>query len=127
MSAIGAALSRIDLPLKVCGAARYSAEFALPRMAHAALVQSTVPCGRIARIDAAAARRLPGVIEILTHENAMKLPRRGKAAVQPPHGRVLSLLQDDRVHYNGQPLALAIAETLEQAQQAAQATRIDYE
>lgn len=125
MKSVGAPLDRIDGPLKVCGAARYSAEFALPRMAHAVLVQSTVPNGRIAQIDSAAAERLPGVIAVLTPRNAMKLPA-SKAAMQPP-GRMLSLLQDDQVHYNGQPVALAVAESLEQAQDAAAALRIQYQ
>ena len=63
----------------------------------------------------AAARRAPGVLEILTSANAPKLPQGGKAAVKPPAGRVLSLLQDDLVHYNNQPIAVVIAESLEQA------------
>ncbi|MGE5650681.1 MAG: xanthine dehydrogenase family protein molybdopterin-binding subunit, partial [Bacillota bacterium] len=126
MKNIGAPLDRIDGPLKVCGAARYSAEVALPRMAHAVLVQSTIPNGRITRIEGAAAERVPGIIAVLTHKNAMKLPQGGRAAVQPPHGRVLSLLQDDKVHYTGQPVAVVVAESPEQAQQAAAMLRIDY-
>ncbi|HJV51276.1 MAG TPA: xanthine dehydrogenase family protein molybdopterin-binding subunit [Noviherbaspirillum sp.] len=127
MKHIGAPLDRIDGPDKVCGTARYTAEFAPPRMAHAVMVQSTVPSGRITGIDSAAAQRMPGVIAVLTHRNAMRLPQGGRAAVQPPHGRVLSLLQDERVHYNGQPVAVVVAESLEQALAAAAALRINYE
>jgi xanthine dehydrogenase YagR molybdenum-binding subunit len=127
MKSIGAPLDRIDGPLKVCGAARYSAEFTMPRMAHAVLVQSTVPNGRIARIDTAAAERSPGVVAVLTHRNAMRLPQGGKGAEQPPQGRVLALLQDDQVHYNGQPVAVVVADTLEQALGAAATVRVEYQ
>ncbi|HEU5295913.1 MAG TPA: xanthine dehydrogenase family protein molybdopterin-binding subunit [Burkholderiaceae bacterium] len=124
---IGEPLSRVDGPAKVCGEARYTGDLTLPRMAHAVLVQSTVPSGRIARIDATAAERAPGVVAVLTHTNAMRLPQGGRAAVEPPQGRVLSLLQDDRVHYNGQPVALVVAESIEQANAAAMLLRIGYE
>jgi xanthine dehydrogenase YagR molybdenum-binding subunit len=127
MKHIGAPMDRIDGPMKVCGSARYTAEFAVPRMAHAVMVQSTVANGRIASIDSAAVQRMPGIVMVLTHQNAMKLPQGGKAAVQPPHGRVLSLLQDDRVHYNGQPVAVVVAESQEQAWAAAAALRITYD
>ena len=95
---IGAPLDRVEGPDKVRGAATYSGDVTLPRMAHAVLVQSTVASGRIARIDSSAAERAPGVIAVLTHANAMRLPQGGRAAVEPPQGRVLSLLQDNRVH-----------------------------
>jgi xanthine dehydrogenase YagR molybdenum-binding subunit len=127
MKFVGAPLDRIDGPLKVCGAARYTAEFTLPRMAHAVMVQSTVANGRISTIDSAATERMPGVIAVLTYKNAMKLPQGGKAGVQPPHGRVLALLQDERVHYNGQPVAVVVAESFEQATAAAAALRIVYD
>ena len=124
---IGAPLDRVEGPDKVRGAATYSGDVTLPRMAHAVLVQSTVASGRIARIDSSAAERAPGVIAVLTHANAMRLPQGGRAAVEPPQGRVLSLLQDNRVHYNGQPVALVVAESIEQASAAAALLRIGYE
>jgi xanthine dehydrogenase YagR molybdenum-binding subunit len=127
MKHIGAPMDRIDGPLKVCGVARYTAEFAQPRMAHAAMVQSTIASGRIVAIDSSAAERMPGVVIVLTHKNAMRLPEGGKAAVQPPQGRVLSLLQDDRVYYNGQPVAVVVADSPEQAWAAAAALRITYD
>ncbi len=127
MTSIGAPLDRVDGPLKVCGQARYTGDLALPRMAHAVLVTSTIASGRIVRIDAGAAERAPGVVAVLTHANAMKLPQGGKAAVQPPTGRVLSLLQDDQVAYQNQPVALVVAETIEQANEAAALVRVTYE
>jgi xanthine dehydrogenase YagR molybdenum-binding subunit len=127
MKSIGAPLNRVDGPLKVCGKARYTGDFTLPRMAHAVMVQSRVANGSIRRIDSARAEAMPGVVAILTHLNAIKLPQGGKAAADPPQGRALSLLQDRQVHYNGQPVAVVVAESLEQALDAAAALHIDYE
>jgi xanthine dehydrogenase YagR molybdenum-binding subunit len=122
----GQPLDRTDGPLKVCGQARYAAEFTLPRMVHAQMVLSTMPSARVQRIDSRAALALPGVLLVMTHENAMRLPKGGKAAVNPPAGRVMTLLQDDQVHYNGQPIALVVAETLEQCREAARRLAITY-
>jgi len=136
MSVVGQGLDRVDGPLKVCGRARYTGDIAVPRMAHAALVTSTIACGRIAAIDVAAAKRAPGVVAVLTHLDAMRLPQGGRAAVDPPAGRVLSLLQDDRIAYANQPIAVVVAETLQQALGAAalvtvayrrEAARLDFE
>jgi xanthine dehydrogenase YagR molybdenum-binding subunit len=118
-TSVGQALNRVDGPLKVCGRAPYAAEFTLPRLVHATLVLSTVPRGRVSHIDVTGARRMPGVLDVLTHLNAPQLPEGGKAALQPPAGRVMALLQDDRIHHNGQPIAVVIADTLERSQEAA--------
>ncbi len=122
----GQPIDRTDGPLKVCGQARYAAEFTLPRMVHASLVLSTVPSGRIRAIDTRAASQSPGVLTVLTHANAPRLPKGGKAAVMPPAGRVLSLLQDEVVHYNGEPIALVVADTLERAKAAARLVQVEY-
>lgn len=125
MSNVGQPLDRTDGLLKVTGQARYSAEFQVPRLVHAVLVQSTVPAGRITRVDTHVAQAMPGVLLVMTHENAPRLPNGGKPALEPPAGRVLSLLQDDQVHYNGQPVALVVADTLERAQAAARMVRME--
>jgi len=127
MNSIGTPLDRVDGPLKVCGQARYTGDLALPRMAHAVLVTSTIASGRIVRIEAAAAERAPGVVAVISHVNAPRLPEQGKAAVKPPDGRVLSLLQDDQVAYSNQPIAVIVAETIEQANGAAALVRVTYE
>ena len=127
MSSIGAPLDRVDGPLKVCGQAHYTGDMALPRMAHAVLVTSTIASGHVAQIDARAAERAPGVVAVITHANAMKLPQGGSAAAHPPEGRVLSLLQDDQVAYSNQPIAVVVAETIEQANGAAALVRVTYE
>jgi xanthine dehydrogenase YagR molybdenum-binding subunit len=124
---IGQPLNRTDGKAKVMGTARYAAEQGLARMAYAVIVTSTVPCGRIAAIDSAPVEGMPGVRLVMTHLNAMKLPSGGKAgAGSPPAGRILSLLQDDEVLYNNQPVALVVADTLEQAMHGGQALRITY-
>ncbi|GCB05335.1 xanthine dehydrogenase family protein molybdopterin-binding subunit [Ralstonia sp. SET104] len=125
MSNVGQPLDRTDGLLKVTGQARYSAESQVPRLVHAVLVQSTVPAGRIGRVDTHVAQAMPGVLLVMTHENAPRLPNGGKPALEPPAGRVLSLLQDDQVHYNGQPVALVVGDTLEHAQAAARMVRLE--
>ncbi|MEO5814502.1 MAG: xanthine dehydrogenase family protein molybdopterin-binding subunit [Gemmatimonadaceae bacterium] len=118
---VGEPMDRVDGRLKVTGAAKYSAEMPAANMSHAVIVQSTIANGRITKIDTRNARAVPGVIEILTHENAPKLQN-----VTPPGGRVLTLLQDALVRYNGQPIALVIADTLEHATEAAHRVKATY-
>ena len=128
MSITGQPIDRVDGRSKVTGAARYSAEYPLPHLAHAVLITSTIAHGRIARIDADTAMRMPGVLAVMTHYNAPKLPGGGKAAAgTPPAGRVLTLLQDDRVYYNNQPIAVVVADTLEHARHAAQLVHVAYQ
>jgi xanthine dehydrogenase YagR molybdenum-binding subunit len=128
MSLIGQPINRTDGRLKVTGAARYSAEHPLPLLAHAVLVTSTIPAGRIAGIDSAVPAKMPGVLLVMTHLNAPGLPAGGKAgAGSPPAGRVMNLLQEDRIYYNNQPIAVVVADTLEHARAAAQRLRINYQ
>jgi len=123
---IGEPISRIDGFAKVTGAARYSAEWPTDRMAYAVMVQSTIARGTIASIDAAAASAIPGVLLVMTADNAPKLPQQGLAAFSPPAGRALSLLQTREIRYNGEPIAVVVAEQFEQATQAALLVRATY-
>ena len=82
MNSIGLPLDRVDGPLKVTGRANYTGDIAVPRMACAALVTSTIANGQVLRLDSRAAERAPGVIAVISHVNAMKLPQDGKGAVQ---------------------------------------------
>jgi xanthine dehydrogenase YagR molybdenum-binding subunit len=115
---IGDPLARVDGVAKVTGSAQYAADFRLPGLTHASLVLSTIPSGRIASIDKSGAEHLPGVIAVITPENAIRL-----AAPE----RRLTILQDDQVFYQNQPVAVVVAETLEQAQFAASCVTIRYE
>ena len=124
---IGQPLDRVDGPPKACGRARYAADFEPSGLTHAVMVQSTVASGRIAGIESTQASAMPGVLLVMTHRNAPRLPTRGVLPIEAPEVRALSLLQDDAVHYNGQPVGLVIAEELEQAVAAAARLTIGYE
>jgi xanthine dehydrogenase YagR molybdenum-binding subunit len=127
MTAIGDPVSRVDGRAKVTGAAKYAAEFDIPNTATGVIVTSTIPSGQIERMDVALAQRAHGVITIMTPANAPRLPQGGKAAIHPPAGRALSLLQDSNVLYNNQPIAVVVAETLQQAQYAASLIDVRYQ
>src|SRR2546423_6339221 len=124
---MGQPVSRVDGRLKVSGAATYAAEFDIPGTAHAAIVRSTVAKARIASIDIAAAKSAPGVLAVITHQNAPKLTyRKHKGVVDPDFGERLHVLQDDRVNHQGQPVALVVADTLEHAVHAATLVTVRY-
>ena len=112
---------------KVTGKARYAAEFSEPfpkkDLAYAYIVQSTIPSGAVVSMDHAAAERSSGVLAVLTPFNAPKLPP-GKP--QPPARRNLSLLQTKDVHYNGEPIAVIVARSLDEARAAAPLLNIKY-
>jgi xanthine dehydrogenase YagR molybdenum-binding subunit len=118
MSIIGAPLTRVDGRLKVTGAAKYTAEFQIPNLAYGIVVESTIPSGRILTMDTEKAEHAPGVIAVLTSRNAPKLPG---AEIR------ISLLQDDQIFYNGQPIAVVVAESLHQAQYAASLIQARYQ
>ena len=129
MSAVGAPLARVDGPLKVTGGARYAAEFHPAGLAYAATHDSTVPAGRITAIDTADAERAPGVLLVLTHLNADRLPYQAPAerpAVDPVSGEQLRVLQDGQIWFSGQPVALVVAATQAKALYAASLIRVRY-
>jgi xanthine dehydrogenase YagR molybdenum-binding subunit len=121
---VGTAIDRVDGRLKVTGEATYAAEVAVAHAAHAVIVGSTIARGKIAAIDTAAAERSPGVLVVLTHDNAPPVP--GASAKAKPNDRVVQVLQDDQVWYHDQPIAVVVADTLERAQHAAALVTADY-
>lgn len=127
--AIGREVNRVDGPQKVTGAARYSGEIALPDLAHAQIVGARVGRGRITAIDTAEAERAGGVAGVLTHRTMPKVnrvPLVPSLLGAPAPGETFFPMQDDQVHYAGQPVAIVVADTLEQAQYAAGLVRVDY-
>jgi xanthine dehydrogenase YagR molybdenum-binding subunit len=127
---IGQPISRVDGPVKVTGQATYAAEFRLPNMAHAALVHATIPRGRITHIDASEAQRADGMLAVISHQNAARLPYRAleeRPPVDPKSGEQLHVLQTPEVLFVGQPIAVVVAETMEQARGAAQLVRVAYQ
>ena len=121
---IGKPVDREDAVLKVTGGARYAAEERIDHVAHGVLVQSTIGKGRITAIDAKAAESAPGVLLVMTPFNAPRLAEVKPGGNQP--GEFYPLLQDDRVQYNGQHIAVVVAETFEQATHAATLIDIRY-
>jgi xanthine dehydrogenase YagR molybdenum-binding subunit len=128
----GAALDRVDGPAKITGHARYSYEIEVPGVVYAQLITSTIASGSIADVDSSEAERSPGVLAVLTYKNAPRLPNQGEGGTQPASSsnratqRKLSLLQDNHIYYNNQPIGVVVALTLEQAQAAARLVRWRY-
>jgi CO/xanthine dehydrogenase Mo-binding subunit len=122
---LGDPVDRVDGPRKVSGTAPYPSDVTLPGLVHAALVLSTIAAGSISRIDAGIAEAAPGVLAVITYENAPALREGPRTPVLGPAPRVP--FQDNRILYHGQHVAIVVAETLEQATAAARLVRIDYE
>jgi xanthine dehydrogenase YagR molybdenum-binding subunit len=126
---IGGPISRLDGPLKVQGQARFAAEFPMEGMVYAALAYSTIAKGRIATLDTSAAETADGVVLVMTHRNAPPLkpaPLFGSAD-KAAGGDDLPIMQDNSIHWNGQPIAVVLAETQEQADHATSLIRATYE
>ena len=127
---IGQPMDRVDGHLKVTGQAKYAAEFSPRSLVHAVSVQSTISNGTIRQIDVSAAEKAPGVLQIMTFKNA---PRLHPVGDTPGGGGVklgeknLLPLQDDKIYYNGQHIAVVIAHTFEQAEYAASLIRTEYD
>lgn len=118
---VGSSISRKDGALKVTGQARYAADHPLENVAHAVAICSTVGNGRISHIDSSATERAPGFLAIIHHGNAPELfqPVNNFESASKP-GEVRVVFEDDRVHYAGQYIAVVVAETVPQAQRAAE-------
>jgi xanthine dehydrogenase YagR molybdenum-binding subunit len=128
-SSVGAPLDRVDGRLKVTGAATYTADRPVAGLAHAALVQSTIARGRLSRLDTSAADAAPGVLGVITHLNAPRVPML-KSLVTSFEGSAIQTvmpLQDDIIHHAGQPIAVVVADTWEEAEHAAGLVCVEYE
>ena len=121
---IGDPVDRVDGPLKVTGAAPYPSDFTFPDLTHAVLVQSTIAAGAIRGIDAAKAEAAPGVLAVITHENA---PALVEAPMTPLGAPPPFPLRDNRILHQGQHVAVVVARTREQAAAAARLVEIEYE
>ncbi|MFC5824068.1 xanthine dehydrogenase family protein molybdopterin-binding subunit [Nonomuraea insulae] len=126
-AAVGAPLSRVDGRLKVTGQALYAAEHDVNGVVHAVIVDSGIGRGRITSIDTRAALAHPGVLRVISHRDAPKLPYRDNSASNNPPGRRLRVFQDDRVLFHGQPVAVVVATTLQAAQHGAGLIEVRYD
>src|SRR5215467_3379052 len=124
---IGQPVRRVDGRDKVTGSARYAFEHHVPDVAYAFVVSSSVARGKITRIDSDAARRRPGVLDVLTHENTPRISPKGEIVddAKSP-GAPFIPLQSDEVFFSHQPVALVVAESFELARYAASLVRVEY-
>ena len=119
-SLVGKPIDRVDGHAKVTGKAKYSADFKLPNMAYAVVVQSTISAGKITSIDTVAAQNVPGVLAIITHQNAPRLKKADGETNNVP------ILQDNIIRFAGQNIAVVVADTLEIATHAADLVKVTY-
>ncbi len=117
-------MSRVDGRAKVTGAARYSAEFNVKGLTYGVLVGSTIPKGIIKSIDIKKAENAPGVLAVITHFNCPKVP--GYQSADPNAKGPVKIFNDNKIMYNGQPIALVIADTFERALYAASLVKAQY-
>ena len=126
MTTLGRPISRVDGPLKVSGQATYTYEhWDVGQPLYGFIVGATIGCGRITRIDTSRAERAPGVRLVMTHENA---PAQGTSdpSVPSQYYRAQPMLSGPEVHHFGEPVALVVATTFEQAQAAAPLVDVTY-
>ncbi|MDQ6645707.1 MAG: xanthine dehydrogenase family protein molybdopterin-binding subunit, partial [Pseudomonadota bacterium] len=118
---IGKPLTRVDGPKKVTGAATYAAEYAVENLAYGVLVSAAIGKGKVVSIDAASAKAIPGVIDVITDfERFIRVSQQGGETEAPTQG-----VKD--VAYFGQIIAIVVADTFEAARDAAQRLPVVYE
>jgi len=122
-------LNRVDGRAKVTGTATYAAEYKTTGVVYGYLVGSTIAKGRIKSIDTKAAEWAPGVLNVITHLNAPKIPgyQTGKDPAKPPTaGQPLRIFYNEEVFYYDQPIALVVADTYERVLYAAGLIKAEY-
>jgi len=117
---IGTPVSRINGILKVTGKAEFATDYPIKDMAYAVIFKSTIAAGHILSIDDAEAKAAPGVLTVITHENAPKLNVKGGI-------RGGAMLQNNEVSFYGQSIGVIVAETFEQATYASRLVKVNYE
>ena len=117
---IGKPLDRIDGPRKVSGRATYAAEYGFDDVAYGFLVRAPFGCGTIERIDVHGAKAMPGVIDVVVDlETFIRNAQQGGEEKSPTQG-----VQE--VQYFGEPIAIVVAESYEEARAAAAAVMVRY-
>jgi len=126
-SVVGRPIPRVDGPLKVSGTATYTSDHNFPGMLYAVPVPSTIAKGTIATLDTSAAEKMPGVRAVFHRQNI------GRFFRVPPNADFSIVIderrppfEDDTIRYYGQYVAVAVADSLEQAQAAADAVKVTY-
>jgi len=119
------AMSRVDGRVKVTGAAKYTAEVQLENIVYGVLVESTIAQGIITQLDTKKAFWAPGVIAVISHLNTPGVPEY-KLENQDIIQKQLRVFDNSRIYYNGQPIAVVLADTLERAQYGASLVKVTY-
>ncbi len=129
VNAVGQPLNRIEGNEKVTGKAKYAAEYYFKDIAYGVLVTSTITKGNIVEIISKAAEKSDGVLAVISHLNAPKVPgyEKNPASALPIFsGKEFKLFQNDEIYFDHQPVAMVIANSLEQARFAASLIKIKY-
>jgi xanthine dehydrogenase YagR molybdenum-binding subunit len=113
-------ITRVDGRLKVTGSIRYAAEYPFPGLVYGAVVSSTIAKGTITGIDSKATESAPGVVAVVSHLNAPKIPGYEGGEHE------IKTFNDSKIYFNGQPIALVIADTFERAKFAASLVKVQY-
>ena len=123
-SQVGRSLPRLEGRAKVTGRAEYTHTMRIPGMLHAKLFRSTVAHGKIKSVDTSAAKKVPGVLHVVTIDDVKKVipnPYYGPAFHDQP------ILADGKVRFVGEPVAVVLAMDPHVADQAAQLITAEYE
>ena len=126
---VGQPMDRVDGRLKVTGRATYAHEYKTEKpVAYGVILGATIAKGRVHALDVAAAKKAPGVLAVLTYENAPVQPEFGPARLTGNRfQRARPYLGDDRVRHWGEPVALVVAESFEAARSASSLIEVGYE
>lgn len=122
-------LDRVDGVQKVTGSAKYSAEYSLPGLVYGILAYSVIAKGSITALDTKAAENSPGVLAVISHLNCPELPgykKTSEQAVVPDIKKGYRVFADNIIRFNGQPIALIVADTYERAVHAASLVKAQY-
>jgi xanthine dehydrogenase YagR molybdenum-binding subunit len=122
-------LDRVDGKAKVTGAAKYSAEYDFPGLVYAVLAVSTIAKGSITSMNTKAAENAPGVLAVINHLNVPKLPGykpSDNEAAQPEIRKGYKVFSDELIRFNGQPIAVVVADSFERATYAASLIKTSY-
>jgi xanthine dehydrogenase YagR molybdenum-binding subunit len=124
---VGSDYQRVGATDKVTGRTHFGADDARPGLAYAMLVMASIGKGRITKIDTSAAERTAGVVLVLTHESMDRLESPGYLFAGGCGFQSFAPMQDDRIHYRGQPIALVVADSLETASEGAASVHVEYD
>ena len=129
LPSIGKPISRLEGHLKVTGNAKYAGEYDAPDLLYGYVLNSSITKGKIVIIDTTDAKGMEGVIEVFTHENRPSTAWFDfqYADMDAPPGTVFKPLKNNEIKYNGQPIALVVAETFEMARYAATKIKLAYQ